>query len=449
MSGGLNLRHKHSPDLHLAAALSMAPMLAPTRAFSAINRDRAFEPEPFSEAMWHCHRALRSPNGTSINVRARHCFATLGYLQTNPHWDTWRMLSFNKRTHAEDAWDLASFLIAAELNQAGVSPHPALYANAISSLANLIGIRSSTESVALYAAAEKIFDQVNSQCFRENHLSDAGIRLYSVFAFLLIRLLRLAPNELCEKRLVEIEVHLDKSVSFLLKNWYTADPRFFPFDHGWLESKWSDAKRPNADRFNFTLIACRIEERPVAQSWIEMLILLKPYTLGIEVNDVLELAYLWESASFDKSRLSFDTATRFQARAREKRHVVLWNLLCWLALRKGEGGEWLINRKPRETLMDLTKTLLHKGDWIYLAKFCFHPRNAVDVTALEIAAELTDVLPGKKTLPSTALQDFNHVRKAVLKSLSGLSQASSATLPMNSSLIVKKLSLREDLVEEA
>jgi hypothetical protein len=436
---------QHDAALHLAAAVSMAPMLAPQHSVSGVGWDKAYEPESYGEAIWHCHRArLSSPSGSPTNILARQYFSSLGFLQSNPHWDTRRLLSFNFRTHAKDAWNLANSLLAEEkAARPDVLPHLSRYADALNALTG--SILETHNSGNLFSEAREFVRKEKDRCYQGKYLSNGGISLYSEFAFFMSRLLRChdstSHQEMWIDQLREVESALEKSADLLLRKWRSSDPLDYPFCHGWLESKWRNRELLPHKRCNYALIACRTEVRPVPQSWVALLNLLEPKTKF--VNAASTLADLWGAAAFDKAELAADIAIRFAGSDRKSRYSALWNLLSWLVIAgKVSSG---FDNKRQDLLLDLTKTFLYASDWIHLVYYDkFQSGSVADGIALRFAIELTD---GKKKLPSLTSKKLKGVGAKVCQELNARLREGRDSIPADNLRLIEELVARKDLAE--
>lgn len=290
-------RYANDPRAHVHAAKALVPILEPERVFVASNRDRALEPEPMLEAIWHLRRARHLTTGREFIVRPQcdTALSTLVFLRTYPDWDTVKELERFPAT-TQDAVELGRELLELERWTTRIDPHT----SRVAALLHAIGRRASSAVSAIdrvhlvEEACKRMQDSMSSlESLGPEDARRQKRKLLSEFLYCMKSLE--VPDS--DSRLTGATVYLKHTVNEIVKPDFYAglDTRpdkldSFPLSRDWFKVCWSDEGLPLAMRSRYAYAASRryighrIGDEVVRdaweQPWIEYFALTSPADLA-------------------------------------------------------------------------------------------------------------------------------------------------------------------------
>lgn len=286
--------HWSKPEAHLAAAMTMAPILAPTTFFIASNRDRSLEEVPLAEATWHLYRSrsLSPLRDRRHRHRCNTALANLTFLRPFADWDTVKQL---QRGQPGEALELARELLAKERLVTGRMPHT----SRIGALLNTIGhygrsLSTSGPETRRAALIEEAIRACDEALGRLDSRSVSDVRrqkrkLFSEFVFCLKALG--VPDG--DQRLKAKSEYLATMIREIIQPEFFETLGYehsqlddFPVAQDWFRAQWDDERLTRRQRSTYAYAAARLHvgrrrdgqvtREPWDQPWIEYFALTAP-----------------------------------------------------------------------------------------------------------------------------------------------------------------------------
>lgn len=269
-AGTLTAHPMRQALVHRQAALSLCPILSPTGARIATNRDRQLEPENVLEATWHLEQAFRlvpwrfrgliTPRDGLPSVTDSQ--ALLTFLRTMPDWDTVKRLRVNTATRAESV-ELCHELLKSQADVLQHEPPSLVVGLTIETMARVFKNEFQRES-SIEQKVTEIVGLVDTAMARlkEEHLSPTEWRrrlrhLLSRQLFAL-RMLGLPLND---PILAPARSYIDTAVTEILKPGFLEGLGAgreglddFPISQDCWRMLWSDGNRGSTPEQTLTLI---------------------------------------------------------------------------------------------------------------------------------------------------------------------------------------------------
>lgn len=289
--------YANDPRAHLHAAKALVSILEPKRIFVASNRDRALEPEPMLEAIWHLRKGRQLTTGREFTIRPQcdMALSTLVFLRTYPDWDTVKELQKFPVTR-QDAVELGRELLELERWVTGIPPHTSRVAALLHAIGRYGGsdgvdtvdrVRLAEEACARVLDGMSSLDALSAEDSRRQKR-----KLLSEFLFCMKALG--VPDS--DSRLTGPVVYLNKTVEEILRpDLYDGLETWpdkldsFPLSWDWFKISWGDESLPLPARSRYAYAASRlyigqrvggeIVRDAWDQPWIEYFALTSPAVL--------------------------------------------------------------------------------------------------------------------------------------------------------------------------
>lgn len=353
----------HDADLHEAAGLAFAPIIARGKS-DGTSRRLAMSTNGLREAAWHFQKVYAYAKTRDQYHRARQHLALLGFVLPVRDWDTVRTLTYDKVRYGRSAFLLGRELIEAERERQS-TPHPIRLAQLANAAAQALVDRTANAHFA--SDALETLASLRSEC----DVAGAGaarIMLDAEEAYFLLRLRKESGKREWEidptllqgaDRLRQIleEDQLEPAVRSLTDDKAVDAKRSnYPLQHGWLLHRHEEIKAMDPRShggWQYLYAACATDRNASPESWAMLMAELPPHRHPAQVQACYRALQLWHYSVTDKiafaQRLRRAAGRAWQARDQARQdqfRTAAYNARGWV--RSG-----LIRKQAAEMLRSL------------------------------------------------------------------------------------------------
>lgn len=326
----------NDPTVHWAAARALAPFIEPDRLFLATNRDRVFNAEEITEALWHLQEARKYTPHTDYGRRRQivEAIGVVSFFRNEPDWDTVKLLKASGRV--EEAANLAVQLIEKEKAYGKHGPHSSRYALAINTVGRCAGQvkRASRRYEELLDLAEKLLEEGRERVeqvvqTREKEKEEA--KLYSEYAFC-VRASEAWKRDARYGRALEgLEKEVEKALGRMLARKKLKGVEM-PVSREWMGMRIKDKELSSGARARFARCACEVAGASWDWPWVVQVALMGE---EFEVRQIARVLNDWGQEYRGTEEEFFKRLANLTRNIRgEWPRMAIWNLKN--ALRRGK-----------------------------------------------------------------------------------------------------------------